>query len=180
VDQYGFDDTVKSDFQMEAVVGSDYLDSSGLGVESFIDLDSVPRPAPLFEFGLSPFHQGDPFAVAMDRQSFDRILGSFYEYIYPICPVPDRETLVTDLFRKRELLPEQDEWRNMVLGLVAFTVVQVPRTILMLTREEAKHIVKACCERVREYLSREYDDISANRRKSIHWIHYTTNCVRQS
>jgi hypothetical protein len=153
------------DNRMQLSIGPERLDITAFDIQPFIDMDSLPRPAHLFGIDRSPFDNTDPFAVAMDRESFDRILSSFFEYVYPICPVPNKESLLADLARKRELLPHQDEWRNMVLGLVAFTVIQVPSTLLLLSRDQARNIVHACSEHVREYLSREYEEITIDRRK---------------
>nr|XP_019042740.1 hypothetical protein I302_08447 [Kwoniella bestiolae CBS 10118]OCF21670.1 hypothetical protein I302_08447 [Kwoniella bestiolae CBS 10118] len=107
---------------------------------------------------LIPTHSSNPLDKIMNRDLLNNILDSFFDFVYPIFPLPHRPTFRHDLANKREEQTDQHEWTAMVLGLVAFTLVQVPHDMLDLTKEQARCLVVRCGDACRLVLSREFDN----------------------
>jgi hypothetical protein len=95
-----------------------------------------------------------------------RAIDVFLTYLYPLYPLPHWPTLVNDILGRREEKAGEEEWTTMVLGIVGYTVAQVPCQIVRLSKTDARDLVERCTKRVSDYLAVDYTTISWERRES--------------
>jgi hypothetical protein len=102
----------------------------------------------------------NPLDRILSRHLLYRIIDVFLTYLYPLYPLPHRPTFLKDLIEQREERSGEEEWAIMVLGIVGYTVVQVPCQLMGMSKIEARDLVERCSQTVGGYLHLEYEDIS--------------------
>ena len=122
------------------------------------------------ETGYSSFHNDgnivhNPLDAVLPRQLLYRIIDVFLTYLYPLYPLPHWPTLVNDILGRREERSGEVQWTTMVLGIIAYTVAQVPCQIVQLSKTDARELVERCTSRVANYLSQDFTTVSWERRK---------------
>ena len=70
-----------------------------------------------------------------------------------------------DLDRKREEQPGEEEWTMLVLSVIASTLVQLPRAFVAMPRRQVKTLVHKCYYVIRQYLVKDFEVCSVNRRE---------------
>jgi hypothetical protein len=161
--------------------GQSLVDVSMLGHEAFSQLRAeLPRVddpvlsspqliAPAMASGLSEVRQ-DPFALIThreDRTVFDRIIDLFFQWLYPIFPLPHRPSTEHDLRSRRELRHQEHEWTTMIIGILGFATAHLSHTMMGITMAERRSIFHSCLCHVRSHvLGVNYTKPSLNRRES--------------
>jgi hypothetical protein len=108
----------------------------------------------------------NPLDNVLPRLLLYRAIDVFLTYLYPLYPLPHWPTLVNDILGRREEKAGEEEWTTMVLGIVGYTVAQVPCQIVRLSKTDARDLVERCTKRVSDYLAKDYTTISWERRES--------------
>jgi hypothetical protein len=108
----------------------------------------------------------NPLDAALPRELLYRTIDVFLTYLYPLYPLPHWPTLVNDISGRREERSGEEEWTTMVLGIVGYTIAQVPCQIVRLSKTDARDLVERCTKRVSDYLAVDYTRVSWERRES--------------
>ena len=72
-----------------------------------------------------------------------------------------------DLHSHREEDDNQEEWTALVFSVVAATLVQLPRAFVSMPRKKVKALVDRCYGLGREYLNRDFEEVTVTRCKCI-------------
>jgi hypothetical protein len=100
----------------------------------------------------------NPIEAMLPRHLFCRIFDVFFTYLYPLTPLPCRPAFMQDVASRREERAGEEEWTAMVLGVIAFTVVQVPCDKMGLDKAYARDLVERCTSAVGHFLAQDYGD----------------------
>ncbi|WVR05805.1 hypothetical protein IAU60_002830 [Kwoniella sp. DSM 27419] len=132
-------------------------------VQSSASHDHRPSTKPIYTYVHHPFNPSNPFDMVLSRKTLYQVLDLFFDYIYCLIPCLHRPTFTHDINTKREERPDQEEWTALVFAIVGSTLVQLPRNFVSMTRKEVRELVLACHGKVRDYLSKDFHEISITR-----------------
>jgi len=131
------------------------------------------RPPPESDHELSPIssrqHQSPlrksdhPFDAVLARHLLHHIIDLYFDNIYCLIPCLHRPTFIHDLHSSREEHAGDHEWTALVFSVVAVTLVQLPRAFVAMPRKEVKALVLRCYGLAREYLNRDFKEVTVTR-----------------
>jgi hypothetical protein len=107
----------------------------------------------------------NPLDLLVSRQMLYRVIDVFLTYLYPLYPLPHWPSLIRDLNIGRETQEGELEWTTMVIGLIGYTVAQVPCQVTGMSKADARDLVRNCTGAISGYLSEDYSDVSWMRRE---------------
>lgn len=154
-----FPDTGLSPFFLES--GS--IPDPSLSVGSY----PLSSPASLIQASY-PHNPANPFDAILPRGLLYLFIDLFFDYIYALIPCVHRPSFMADLHAGREERPGEEEWTALVLTIVASTLVQTPRAIVPLARNEVRQIVEKCAAVTRQYLGQDYREPTTSRCEVYH------------
>jgi hypothetical protein len=91
----------------------------------------------------------------------------FFDSMHPLVPYPNEVTFQSDLARRRDLLPNQEEWKSMVVSLVGSTVAAIPNLIEGMSRTELRDLAHECSRYCRDYLAKPCTQATIDRCMSL-------------
>ena len=115
----------------------------------------------------SPPDKTNPFDAVLARHLLLHIIDLYFDYIYCLIPCLHRPTFMQDLHSHREEDDNQEEWTALVFSVVAATLVQLPRAFVSMPRKKVKALVDRCYGLGREYLNRDFEEVTVTRCKCI-------------
>lgn len=105
----------------------------------------------------------NPFDAVLPRKLLLHIIDLYFDYIYCLIPCLHKPTFMQDIQSHREDLRGEEEWTALVFSMVAATLVQLPRAFVSMPRKEVKALVDRCFCLGREYLNRDFMDVTVTR-----------------
>jgi hypothetical protein len=132
---------------------------------SFDYTSPLPRSSISPQQPITPRPQ-NPFDEVLPRQLLHLIIDLYFDYVYGLVPIIHRPTFMRDLHDYKEEQTGEatvDEWKALVMGLVAFTLVQIPRSFVPIKRKEVKGLIEATFAISREWLDRPPAALTVNR-----------------
>ncbi|WVQ97169.1 hypothetical protein IAU59_004279 [Kwoniella sp. CBS 9459] len=136
---------------------------------------SVPRP--IYTYVDHPFNPANPLDAVLPRSTLHQILDLFFDYIYCLIPCVHRPSFTHDVNTKREERVGQEEWTALVLIIVASTLVQLPRSFISMSRKEVRELVIACYDKVKDYLIKDYEQITVTRTIIVYHCLFVTRMM---
>lgn len=130
---------------------------------SIRSIPSHPPTNSTAPYPIYPHNPNNPFDVVLPRGLLHRIIDLYFDYVYCLIPCLHRPTFLHDLHAHREEQPDEEEWTVMVFCVVVATLVQLPRAFVPMPRKDVKDLVERCYALGREYLNRDYKEVSVTR-----------------
>ncbi|OCF33250.1 hypothetical protein I316_04991 [Kwoniella heveanensis BCC8398] len=136
---------------------------------------SVPRP--VYMYVDHPYNPSNPIDAILPRSTLHQILDLFFDYIYCLIPCVHRPSFTHDINTKREERAGQEEWTSLVLIIVASTLVQLPRSFVSMSRKQVRELVIACYNKVKDYLNKDFDQITVDRTIIVYHCLFVTRMM---
>ncbi|OCF41236.1 hypothetical protein I317_04982 [Kwoniella heveanensis CBS 569] len=118
----------------------------GFDSERGINTSAFNSPGPP---AVSPGWEGIEEAVS--GPVIDNVLGLFFDYVYPLTPCLHRPTFVSDLAARRDR--SDPTFCALALTVIASTLVQVPRALIYLDKDEVERLARRCIAVAREKMA---------------------------
>ncbi|OCF35466.1 hypothetical protein I316_03018 [Kwoniella heveanensis BCC8398] len=125
----------------------------GFDSERGINTSAFNSPGPP---AVSPGWEGIEEAVS--GPVIDNVLGLFFDYVYPLTPCLHRPTFVSDLAARRDR--SDPTFCALALTVIASTLVQVPRALIYLDKDEVERLARRCIAVAREKMAHIWEDPS--------------------
>lgn len=110
------------------------------------------------------------FASFLPFDLLELVTTLFFDILHPIVPYPNEVIFQSDIARRRDLGPDQQEWTAMVISLIGFTIVQIPNLVEGMTKSSLRELAQNCSEYTRDHLSIPCRQASIDRcRFSMFW-----------
>lgn len=111
---------------------------------------------------VSKAETNNPLDRVLPRDLLNTLLRLFFEYGFWLCPYPHRPTFERDIANHREEAPDQEEFTALVFALICFSLL-APKQLIPLTPSEIDELSKVCFDNLREFLKREYAELTSTR-----------------
>ncbi|KAK8865773.1 hypothetical protein IAR55_000920 [Kwoniella newhampshirensis] len=105
----------------------------------------------------------NPLDAMMPRMVLYQVVDLYFDYVYALIPSLHRPSFIRDLNARREEKPGQEEWISLVLVIVASTLVQLPRSLIAMTRTETRDLILRCHAVVKDYLAKDFELLTTTR-----------------
>lgn len=86
----------------------------------------------------------------------DNIIGLFFDYVYPLTPALHRPSFLADLAARRD--KSDPVFFALALVVLASTLVQVPRVLISLDKDEVEQLARRCVRVARAKTAFIWDD----------------------
>lgn len=86
----------------------------------------------------------------------DNIIGLFFDYVYPLTPALHRPSFMADLAARRD--KTDPVFLALALVVLASTLVQVPRVLISLDKDEVEQLARRCVRVARAKMGFIWDD----------------------
>lgn len=86
----------------------------------------------------------------------DNIIGLFFDYVYPLTPALHRPSFMADLAARRD--KSDPVFFALALVVLASTLVQVPRVLISLDKDEVEQLARRCVRVARAKTAFIWDD----------------------
>ena len=137
--------------------------------------DSSPinsNPSPNYpSYAVYPHNPNNPFDAILPRGMLLYIVDLYFDYIYALIPCLHKPSFMASLHDGREERPNEDEWIALVMAVVAGTLVQVPHAFVAIPKEEKKGLTQRCYALVKDFLFKDFTEVTVSRCKSrLRWM----------
>lgn len=122
----------------------------------------IPLPSPSFPLLTASSPNVDIAAIpsnldmVVSQTVVDNIIGLFFDYVYPLTPCLHRPTFLADLAARRD--KTDPIFFALTLCVLASTLVQVPRNLVSLKKEEVESLARRCVRVARAKVGFIWDD----------------------
>jgi len=89
-------------------------------------------------------------------QVVQNIIGLFFDYVYPLTPCLHRPTFIADLAARKDTT--DPVFFALTLLVLASTLVQVPRVLVSLDKDEVEALARRCVRVARAKMAYIWDD----------------------
>lgn len=86
----------------------------------------------------------------------DNIIGLFFDYVYPLTPALHQPSFLADLAARRD--KSDPVFFALALVVLASTLVQVPRVLISLDKDEVEQLARRCVRVARAKTAFIWDD----------------------
>lgn len=122
----------------------------------------LPSPSYPLLAGSSPSTWTDNAAIPTSLDQvvappvMDNIIGLFFDYVYPLTPALHRPSFMADLAARRD--KSDPVFFALALVVLASTLVQVPRVLISLDKDEVEQLARRCVRVARAKTAFIWDD----------------------
>lgn len=127
---------------------------------------SMSAPPPPGHFADSHPHETsgvNPIEAVIPRHILYGIIDVYFDYVYCLIPCLHKPSFMRDLHSRREERPGGEEFVALVFAVVETTLMQMPRLIVGMPKEEARDLFVRANALVKRYLDREFTELTVTR-----------------
>ncbi|BEI92936.1 uncharacterized protein CcaverHIS019_0505640 [Cutaneotrichosporon cavernicola] len=112
----------------------------------------------------------NPIDAVLPRHILYGIIDVYFDYIYCLIPCVHKPSFMRDLDARREEQPDQEEFVALVFAIVETTLMQMPRLIVGMPKEDTLVLFEDANALVKQYLDREFTNLTVTR-CIIYYLH---------
>jgi hypothetical protein len=105
----------------------------------------------------------NPIEAILPRHLLYGILDVYFDYVYCLIPCLHKPSFMRDLEMRREEQPGGEEFVALVFAVIEVTLMQMPRLLVGMPKEEARALFDDANAIVKQYLDREFSELGVTR-----------------
>ncbi|KAL1406688.1 hypothetical protein Q8F55_008394 [Vanrija albida] len=136
-----------------------------------LQLPTPPMPSTLYP---SSNPRPNPLDAILPRHTLEALVKLYFDYVFWLVPYPHRPTFERDLAARREEGDGQEEWTAMVVAVVMYALLHLPKNNVPLSSDEGTDLLERTYNASLEFLGKPFVTYTSSR---LYIIYGATSCA---